>query len=425
MKETYLLKPLQTLLVLGLMFTLTNCGNLDNPLEELSGSGGSGGSSTVSVTSITLDPTTLTINVGDAPVTLTATVKPDDATDKTVTWTSDKESVATVDETGKITAVDAGTATITATAKDGSGVEATCVVTVLPEGALAGVFFVSSTKKVQFSRGNLQATYDGSSWTWAFAENQWDYIGNAEGNTKVNDSAPFVAGYTGSSTTVDLFGWVGASSSWTDVNQYGITTSTATNAEDGYGDTAGESLKSDWGTNMGTGWRTLTSDEWVWLLGPRYSTPNPGTNCRAGSTVTITPTPQPNARWAYATINTDETGVNGIIMFPDGLTIEESEATSWGNINKANSSWNNSTKCTTAQWNALEAKGCVFLPAAGSRTTTINNPGIFGYYWSSTGHSSTIARAYFLQFTETDWDPQNGNNRNYGRSVRLVRDVVE
>ena len=417
-----LFKSFQALLVFSLAFTLTGCWNTDNALEDIIN--GSGGATKVAVTGITLDPTTLTINVGDAPVTLTATVKPDDATDKTVTWTSNKESVATIDETGKITAVDAGTATITATAKDGSGVEATCVVTVLPEGALAGVFFVSSTKKVQFSRGNLQATYDGSSWTWAFAENQWDYIGAGGANNAINED-----GTVTTNGTVDLFGWVGASSTWEDIRKYGITKSTATGAKDGYGDTEGESLKSDWGTNMGTGWRTLKSEEWVWLLGPQ-SSPNPGTNCRAGSTVNISPT-ESNARWAYATINTDETGVNGIIMFPDGLTIEESEATSWGNINTgpASSSWNNSTKCTTAQWNALEAKGCVFLPAAGYRTTNVTNPvtnpGKYGHYWSSSSHTSSSYkdRAYFLQFTESALDPQYGNKRNYGRSVRLVKDV--
>lgn len=55
---------------------------------------------------------------------------PDDATDQTVTWSSDNEAVATVDADGKVTAVALGTANITATANDGSGVTATCVVTV-------------------------------------------------------------------------------------------------------------------------------------------------------------------------------------------------------------------------------------------------------------------------------------------------------
>lgn len=59
-------------------------------------------------------------SVGDSE-TLTATVKPDNATDKTVTWTSDNESIATVDNQGKVTAVAAGEATITLSGgEDGS-----------------------------------------------------------------------------------------------------------------------------------------------------------------------------------------------------------------------------------------------------------------------------------------------------------------
>ena len=82
---------------------------------------------TVAVTSVALDKTTLALTVGDAAVQLTATVAPEDATDKTVTWSSDKTSVATVDATGKVTAVAEGTATITAKAGDKT---ATCTVTV-------------------------------------------------------------------------------------------------------------------------------------------------------------------------------------------------------------------------------------------------------------------------------------------------------
>ena len=95
----------------------------------------------------------------------------------------------------------------------------------VPTGAISGKFSVSATKQVYFSKGNLQATYNGTDWTWAFAANQWDYIGNAEGNTKVTNTTPFVSGYSGTSTTVDLFGWVGASSEFTGAAQYGITSS--------------------------------------------------------------------------------------------------------------------------------------------------------------------------------------------------------
>ena len=62
---------------------------------------------------------------------ITATVKPDDATNKALTWTSSDETVATVDATGKVTGKKIGTATITATAQDGSGVSGSCTVTVL------------------------------------------------------------------------------------------------------------------------------------------------------------------------------------------------------------------------------------------------------------------------------------------------------
>ena len=77
-------------------------------------------------TEVKLDQTSVELEEGDS-VTLKATVSPENATDKTVTWTSSDESIATVDENGKVTAVKAGNVTITAT----SGIQsATCSVTV-------------------------------------------------------------------------------------------------------------------------------------------------------------------------------------------------------------------------------------------------------------------------------------------------------
>lgn len=80
----------------------------------------------IAVTSIKLSKTSLKINVGDSE-TLVATVKPDNATDKTVTWTSSDDTIASVDETGEVTAVKEGSATITAKAGE---ITATCEVTV-------------------------------------------------------------------------------------------------------------------------------------------------------------------------------------------------------------------------------------------------------------------------------------------------------
>ena len=82
----------------------------------------------VNVTEVTLDKTELTLTEGETE-TLTATVKPDNADNKKVTWSSDKTEIATVDGAGKVTAVKAGEAVVTVTTEDG-GKTATCKVTV-------------------------------------------------------------------------------------------------------------------------------------------------------------------------------------------------------------------------------------------------------------------------------------------------------
>ena len=178
-----------------------------------------------------------------------------------------------------------------------------------------------------------------------------------------------------------------------------------------------DALKHDWGTltitNGGNtpnfGWRTLSSDEWAYLFITRTS----------GSTVSGTS----NARYTFATINTDNSGgVNGIILFPDGVTIATSEATSWGYIN-GGSIWG--TKCTTAQWTVLAAKGCVFLPAAGCRQgLSVNSPGSVGRYWSSSSVTGNASNAYQVHFSSSSsFNPNHHYYRYYGQSVRLVRDA--
>lgn len=247
-------------------------------------------------------------------------------------------------------------------------------------GIVNGSFSVSATKSVCFSHGNLQATYDGSSWTWAFAANQWDYIGNATANNAINGN-----GTVSANGTVDLFGWVGASNTtWTDAAMYGISNSTLRNNTATYGNKTNEALKSDWGKIIdptGKTWRTLTNAEMTYVFNTRSS----------GSTVWNTA----NARYTFATINTDDTGVNGIILFPDGITVEESEVSTAGTVNAA-SSWG--TQCTAAQWAALEAKGCVFLPAAGYRSGASFTSGNHGCYWTSNAHASNTNDAFRLYF---------------------------
>ena len=148
-----LLRSFQAILVFSLAFTLTNCGNLDNPLEELSGggSGGSGdggGSSTVNATDITLDQTMKVIKMGGSATIAAATV-PSDAT---ITWESDAEAIATVDETGKVTPVGVGIATITAKSGD---VKATCKIFVGNEVDLGASAY--EAKNYDILKGNMGA----------------------------------------------------------------------------------------------------------------------------------------------------------------------------------------------------------------------------------------------------------------------------
>ena len=84
----------------------------------------------VPVSQITLNKAETSISVGNSE-TLTATVAPENAANKALTWASSDEDVATVAPDGTVTAVKAGAATITATAADGSGKSATCTVTVI------------------------------------------------------------------------------------------------------------------------------------------------------------------------------------------------------------------------------------------------------------------------------------------------------
>lgn len=86
----------------------------------------SGGSVNVPVKGITLNKTTVSKAVG-SPETLIATVTPDNATNKTVNWTSSHPEFATVDSSGKVTPVKAGVTNIVA---EVGGKSATCVVTV-------------------------------------------------------------------------------------------------------------------------------------------------------------------------------------------------------------------------------------------------------------------------------------------------------
>lgn len=107
--------------MIGITFAACENGKEDPPAKP------------VAVTGVTLSESSLSLAV-NGEATLTATVEPANATDKSVTWTSSAPEKATVDDGGKVKGVAAGSATITVTTADG-GFTAQCQVTVTPAGS--------------------------------------------------------------------------------------------------------------------------------------------------------------------------------------------------------------------------------------------------------------------------------------------------
>jgi len=257
------------------------------------------------------------------------------------------------------------------------------------QSALTGAFTINADgDQVQFSSGNLQATYNGTAWSWAFATNQWDIIGNEAANTSINGD-----GTISGTGTVDLFGWVGVNSAFTGTAIYGITNSTTANQ---YGNTKDEALKSDWGNTIGAGWYTLTIDEWTYVLNTRTTTSG--------------------VRYAKATVN----GIEGLILLPDDWS---TGYYSLASTNTTDAAFTSNEISSTDWTNSLEAHGAVFLPACGYRngtTVTISSPNQ-GFYWSSTSSSSNALQARRLNFNNIGLNLSSGTVRTRGHSVRLVK----
>ena len=260
-----------------------------------------------------------------------------------------------------------------------------------PTGGINGLFSVSATKKVFFSKGNLRATYDGSSWTWSLADHQYDAVGDAAANTSINGN-----GTVSANGSVDLFGWVGANSAFTDVAAFGISNS-KTYAD--YGNVAGEALKSDWGTNAisnggnvaNYGWRTLTQDEWDYVV-----------KTRAGA----------DSKKGAATVN----NVAGWILLPDAWTLPAGVSFTAGAASEYTTN-----SYTAEQWAVMESAGAVFLPVTGRRDGSSVSSHDVGFYWSAT--SSNTYSAYNASFTSSGFSNEFNNwTRDQGAAVRLAKD---
>jgi hypothetical protein len=154
----------------------------------------------VAVTGITLNKEAVQLKVGKTTK-LTATVEPDNATDKTVVWSSGDETVATVSEDGTVTAVAEGTATITAGTPDGAQT-ATCTVTVIAATA-ATEYYEKVTSAPEDWSGEYLIVYEDGSVAFDGSLSTLDAAGNTieveiednkiEATDDVNDAAFTIA----------------------------------------------------------------------------------------------------------------------------------------------------------------------------------------------------------------------------------------
>lgn len=271
------------------------------------------------------------------------------------------------------------------------------VMTSATEGALPGKFSVAADKQVYFSQGNLRATTEnkGESWTWSFATNQWDFVGNQVANNAISGN-----GKVSTNGTVDLFGWS------TKKTYYGIHNSTNAGDYD-------NGICEDWGNNpISNGgnqpklWRTLTNDEWVYLFQTREDAAN---------------------KYGAAKVN----DIPGVVFLPDVWTLPSGLEFTPGKINGA-AQYDWSTVASTNiydinQWPAMEAAGAVFLPTTGLRYGTEVSFESVGYYWSSTDRIyGKQGKWYFFGFNSPDDilpNLCNESSYSYGQPVRLVIDV--
>ena len=229
--------------------------------------------------------------------------------------------------------------------------------------APAAVFSVGPNTTVEFAPGNLwYGIADGESTpAFHFEANQWSTKPTSNGQWDANHVSHFFWSKDAAEAIKEEFDWGQAMSMSTD--------------DVFFMEASGFQVN---GYEANT-WRTLTNDEWNYLL-----------NSRTGA----------SSLRAWVTLS--NVSVSGLVLLPDGST-----ATASG--------------ITTSS--ALADAGAVFLPAAGNRNRTgtdVIYVGSSGYYWSSTPHDYSEVFAYGMYFDSGRVLTSSGS-RDYGGTVRLVR----
>lgn len=245
-----------------------------------------------------------------------------------------------------------------------------------------GVFSVAGNKKVQFAKGNLR--YQGDDWEghWSMANQQYEVLGQENVQAQRESTYP--------ADLKDLLCWSTAKNRY-GINNYYYIEEEAEAASYFQGDFA------DWGSvpalisDLGSGWSTLSKDEWNYLLNERENA------AQLKMTATVA-------------------GVKGLVLIPDEWTAPDGVLIS--------------EEMTADQWATIEQTGVVFLPVAGQLTSTYNTStwettttvNEVGTYWTSTpsGDKSDL-NAFALTIGDEGATLDTDLYRRIASAVRLVK----
>ena len=282
-------------------------------------------------------------------------------------------------------------------------------------GGVMTQFSVSPTQKVYFSRANLKYN---TSEGWSFHEHQYDECLGVK--TYTSSSTP--ADQTGSSSNGVQYG----SDVEMDRFSWGFQYPTVTGEDDWVNGTRNLSWYdgTDWGCALtGEGndhWRTLTYEEWDYLLNNTSRGDRRFLKCRVAVSITRDGV-------------TYNTYISGMFIAPDGYK-GKLTASSWNKTTTYST-----TTLTTTHTNQFFNDGCVFLPAVGYRNDSYyyaydcygSTADFFqGCYWTATGltqqpNSSATPQAHAMKFDKTTngYGNESYPTRDLGMCVRLVWDA--
>ncbi|MDO4197131.1 MAG: Ig-like domain-containing protein, partial [Prevotellaceae bacterium] len=390
-------------------------------------------------TSISLNRNTLQLKVGET-YTLTATILPEDVSNKTVSWSSSNTSVVTVSSSGLVTAKSNGNATITAKTSDGTNLSATCEVIVR---TLATSIVLSETnvkiscgETLQLTATVSPATASNSAIAWTSSNTAIASVDESGLITAVGEGSATITAKTSDGSNLEASCAVLVTPMaryYGDVNHDGkITTADITILVDiVLGKREAEVIPSE-SANMHNG------HEYVDLglpSGLKWATCNIGASAPE----------EYGDYFAWGEIETRDRYSQETYSFYDTATgsYENLGDISGSEYDVAHEIWKGSWRMPTqsefkelkdnCEWEwEIENKiygykvtgpngNWIFLPAAGCRyDTDLLSDGSDGYYWSSTPYPYNQSFVCHLYFYSSDISLSNINTRYYGYSVRPV-----